>query len=260
MIDLHNHILPGLDDGAADLEESVQIARQFLSEGVTVVAATPHLNPERQTGAGPEVLHGKLQELRRALVSARLDLNVVAGNELYLVPDAAELLQAGIASTLGDGHYVLAELSLFARERPLYLEDALFRIQLAGYSVILAHPERYPFVQRDQHAVDSLLDREVVLQLTAPALLGDYGAAVRRTAEGLLRHGAYALAASDRHHPGAKRSLADLHGRIEELTDLTTADLLLKHNPDRVLADARLEMPVPVFQQPSLFDRLLHRG
>jgi protein-tyrosine phosphatase len=260
VIDLHNHILPGVDDGAADLTESVEIARQFLSEGVTRVAATPHLNPERGTGPTVDEVRKKVDDLRQALASRAVDLMIVTGNELYLVPEAPDLLEAGSVCTLGEGHYVLVEVSLLARERPLFLDDTIFRLQLAGYVVILAHPDRYPFVLRDTHSLDGLLERGVVLQLTAPSLLGHYGAPVRRAAEGLLRAGSYALAASDRHHPGVDRSLSDLHRRIAALTDDPTADLLLRDNPARVLADERLEVPTPVLYQPSLFDRLLRRS
>jgi protein-tyrosine phosphatase len=260
VIDLHNHILHGLDDGAADLSESVRIAQQFVSEGVTTVAATPHLNPERGTGPTVHEVRQKVEELREVLATSTVDLTIVTGNELYLVPQAVDLLEAGSVCALGDSHYVLVEVSLLARERPLFLEDTVFRLQLAGYAVILAHPERHPFVLRDLHSLDGLLERGVNLQVTAPTLLGQYGAQVRRAAEALLRAGSYVLAASDRHHPGPDRSLSVLHRRIAELTDTGTADLLLRENPARVLADKGLEKPAPVLYQPSLFDRLLRRS
>src|SRR5437868_4891339 len=154
MIDLHNHILPGVDDGAADLEESVEIARQFVSEGVTRVAATPHLNPERGTGLQAPDVRQKVEELQRTLAERGIDLLVVPGNELLLTPDAPQLLAQGVASSLGAGKTVLVELSLWAERPPLYLEDTLFRLEVAGYRPVLAHPERYPFAQRDTAEIE----------------------------------------------------------------------------------------------------------
>jgi protein-tyrosine phosphatase len=260
MIDLHNHILPGVDDGAADLKESVDIARQFVAEGVVRIAATPHLDPERGNGAPAGILREKVAQVRRAVDDAGLNLDVLPGHELYLTPSAPDLLRAGNVFSLGDGHFVLVELSLVSGQRPLYLDDTIFRLQLDGYSVIIAHPERYGFVQRDVGALDGLVGRGVALQATAPALLGEYGGGIRRTAERLLRRGSYSLASSDRHHPGAARSLAQTHERIRSLINIDTADLLLCANPARVLDNRPLqEAEVDPDERSSFFSRLFSR-
>ena len=260
MIDLHNHILPGVDDGAADLDESLQIARQFVSEGVIRVAATPHLDPERGTGIGPPAVQAGVAELQAALDQATIELTVLPGNELYLTPDAPSLVRTGQVSPLGAGSTLLVEISLFADRPPLYLEDTLFHLQLAGYQVVFAHPERYAFVQRDVTSLDQLVTRGVVLQLTAPSLLGEYGASIRRTAVQLLRRGSYATAASDRHHPGPERSLAALHQRITALVDADLADLLLCTNPDRLVAGRPVIQPEvrELAEHRNLFARFFH--
>jgi protein-tyrosine phosphatase len=260
MIDLHNHILYGLDDGAADLDESLEIARQLVSEGVERVAATPHISPEGDDRPSAELLRRRIAEVQTALDANGVPLAIVPGNELYLTPDAPALVTSGAVCRLGDGPSVLVELSLVMGQRPLYLDDVVFRLQLAGCGVVLAHPERYGFVEHDPHALDSLLERGLLLQLTAPALLGEYGPAIRRTAERLLLRGCYSLASSDRHHPGPNRSLAALRQRIEALTGRATADLLLRENPARVLEGKEVVLAEPVApKQRTFFDRLLRR-
>lgn len=241
MIDLHNHILPGVDDGAADLAESLAIARQFLSEGVTAVAATPHLDPLRGTGTRAPEARQAVAGLNEALSEADVALTVRSGSEVFLTPDVPALLAAGMVATIADGPWVVVELPF--DHRPTYLEDTLLRIEAAGYRPILAHPERYRFVQRDAETLDHLADRGLVLQLTAPGLLGEYGTRVRRAAERLLLRGRYALASSDRHHPGQQRSLALTRARIAELRDGQTAELLLVANPSRVIAGEEVEWP-----------------
>lgn len=258
MIDLHNHILPGIDDGAADLDESIEIARQFVSEGVTRVVATPHLDPLRERGPSAVEVRRLVNDVREALHHAGVDLTILPGNELFLTPEAPALVQAGQVLTLGESKTLLVEISFDLR--PLYLEDTLFRLELEGFGVVLAHPERYAFIQRDVSAVDALIDRSIPLQLTAPSLLGEYGPVIQRTSEQILRRGGYALAASDRHHPGSKRSLALLAERLTAMGDADLADLLLKENPGRLLAGKPLIQPEPlVAEERSFFARLFNR-
>jgi protein-tyrosine phosphatase len=187
-------------------------------------------------------------------------LSVLPGNEMYLTPQSPELLADGTVCSLGGGTTALVELSLMSGKRPLYLDDLVFRLQLGGYQVVLAHPERYGFVEKDTSALDTLVQGGLLLQLTAPALLGDYGGTIRRTAERLLRRGCYSLAASDRHHPGPNRSLAALHESITQSIDGATADMLLCENPARVL-EGRPIIPAELSEDKgsSLFGRMLGR-
>jgi protein-tyrosine phosphatase len=261
MIDLHNHILPGVDDGAADMDESLAIARQFVEEGVVRVAATPHLDPENQRGISAADVRRLVNEVQAGISTAGIPLRVEPGHEVYLTPDVPDLVRAGRASRLGDGHALLVELSLMTQQRPLYLEESLFQLQLDGLQPVLAHPERYAFVQRDPTVVDPLIESGIVMQVTAPSLLGHYGGYIRRVAERLLRRGSYGLASSDRHHPGHERSLKDMHRRITDLTDPETADLLLRENPARLLDGADPLRPVvQIASDRSLFGKLWGRA
>lgn len=260
MIDLHNHILPGVDDGAADLDESLAIARAFVAEGVCAVTATPHQDPMHGRGiTGPEV-GTRVVALSAALREAGIPLALLPGMELLLTPDAPGLLQAGTACGLAGSSWVLVELPPTTIERPLYLDDTLFHLQLAGYRPILAHPERYGFVQRDPGTLDALVDRGAVAQVTAPALLGEYGRTIRKTAAQLVRNGSCALAASDRHHPGPARSLARLHAVISTIASPQTADLMLSLNPSRVLQNEELEPPSPSERRKRRFGFLVGGG
>lgn len=258
LIDLHNHILPGLDDGAADLAESLDMARQFISEGVETIVATPHLDPLNGRGAAAETVRDEVRHLQAALAQADIPLDVLPGSEVFLTPEVPDLLRNGIAAPIAGGPWVVVELPF--SQRPLYLEDTLFRIEAAGFRPILAHPERYSFVQADVASLDDFVDRGLVLQLTAPALLGEYSTSIRRTAEGLLARGSYALASSDRHHPGSNRSLAAMYGRLVELQDEHTADLLLTRNPRQIIAGGEIALPTTTRPAPrSWWSRWLGR-
>lgn len=258
MIDSHNHILWGVDDGAVDIAESLEIARQFVSEGVTRVAATPHFNAE--VGGGPDraEVETRARQMQSALDEAGISLAVEPGSEIYLTPEVATLIDERRATPLAGGVSVLVECPF--DQRPLHLEDTLFHLQLVGYQPVLAHPERYSFVQDDVGSIGEIVRRGVVMQLTAPSLLGEYGPRVRRTAEKLLRQGVYNLAASDRHHPGPARSLEQLHDRLSKMTTTGVADLLLCTNPERVLAGRPpLEVEYRAPERRSLVERLFRR-
>ncbi len=262
MIDLHNHIVYGVDDGAANIDESLDIARQFAAEGVTTVVATPHFDGEKPCKLALRMLRERVDELREAIAANNIGIDLFCGNEVYLTPSLPTLLEQGAVACLGTTRAILIEVSLMSEKMPLFLEDTVFRLQLAGYQIVLGHPERYGFVQRDPSSLDALVERGVALQLTAPALLGEYGSAIRRTAEKLLRRGLYQMAASDRHHPGANRSLVATHERIGELAGGDQADLLLKENPARLLAGQTLREARALSEAttPSFFHRLLRRS
>jgi len=258
VIDLHNHILPGLDDGAADMEETLAIARQFVSEGVVRVAATPHANPSRPVPGQAARVQSLVAEVQAALGDAGVSLEVLVGNEVMLSPDTPDLLQRGEILALGGSRAVLVECNF--DQRPLYLEMTLFQLQVAGYQPVMAHPERYSFVQRHPGSIEDLVRRGIVLQLNAGSLAGGYGPAAERTARTLLMQGRYSTAASDRHHPGSERSLASLHDRLVRLANVDVADLLLYHNPLRLLTDETPTLPDPLLaKQGSLFSRLFNR-
>jgi len=233
IVDLHNHILFDIDDGARDLVESLEIARQFLSEGVRVVAATPHFNPKRQLEGRAEQTSERLRVLQDALDVAAIPLQVVVGNEILLTPDTDQLVRDGYAHTLGDGRAVLVEAN-FDVKQP-YLEDQLVALCDAGYQPILAHPERCVWMRENSACAADLSETGVIFQLTAPSLLGEYGSSVRQIAMWLLERGYYASAASDRHHPNQPRSLADLYNSLTDVGGPSLADLLLCENPTRLL-------------------------
>jgi protein-tyrosine phosphatase len=242
LIDLHNHILPGVDDGAASMGESLEIARQFSSEGVARITATPHVNPIRGTGpTGPDV-RDLVGRLRAALEAEDIPIDVRTGNEILLASDLPDLLASERALPLGESHAVLVELPFTTF--PSYAEEEIQSLVEAGYRPVLAHPERSTFIQQDLSMLTGLREAGAIFQLTGPSLMGEYGSVVRRTAEELLSTAAYSLAASDRHHPGEGRSLARVYRRIAELTSEETARLLLMENPDRLLHDAELLQPV----------------
>lgn len=250
MIDLHNHILPTLDDGASDFEESVAIAREFVSEGVSRIVATPHRDPLLGNGAPVGVIEYTLAGLTEKLAGEEIPLRVEAGNELFLTPEAPALVREGSTLRLGESRAVLVEVSLRSRTAPPYMDPVLQALRDGGYQPVLAHPERYRWARNHAEILERLVAGGTLLQLTAPSLLGEYGPAIQRTAETILDRGLYTLAASDRHHPNQhRRSLALLYESIRVRRGADAADMLLISNPALLLDDLETQ-PVSPARRP----------
>lgn len=206
MIDLHSHVLPGVDDGAPDTASARALVEAAAAGGVTVLAATPHLRPDH-----PAVVPGELAGRVAALAEAVADLpvEIVTGAEVdlgrALVADAEELQLASYGQRGAD---LLVETPYGAL--PVAFEDMLFRIEAYGYRILLAHPERNRDFQRDPHRLAELVRRGTLVQVTAASLAqGRRGSATRRFAHALVAEGIAHVIASDDHGGGWRASLVD---------------------------------------------------
>ncbi|BAS28247.1 tyrosine-protein phosphatase [Limnochorda pilosa] len=246
MIDLHAHLLPGVDDGPATLDDAVRMAETAAASGTRVVVTTPHMQP----GGYPyrpsvEQLTDRLNELRVALDERRIPLQVLLGSEVLFSVDVPERLRRREALPLADGPYVLVELA--GDEIPYGFEERLFELQLEGYHPILAHPERHPAFQRNPSLVHPLLDRGVLLQITGGSLLGQFGRASLMTAETFVLRGLAHLMASDGHSPERRPPVMKAaRARVVELAGPEAALWMTEEAPARIVAGEPLPTTVPV--------------
>jgi len=195
MIDLHTHMLPGIDDGPSDLAGSLALARAAVIAGTRTVAATPHIGT--QHGVLIEELTGRVAELQQELDRARLPLEVVGGGELAPT-HVAELSVAELQEiTLGGSRCILLECPFSGGSglMPALLEQ----LRSQGFRVLLAHPERSPEFLRDPRGLAMLVAAGVCVQITAASLLGGFGRTAQEYALGLLDAGLVHSVASDAH-------------------------------------------------------------
>ena len=202
MIDLHCHILPGIDDGPATMDESVTLARALVADGTRTVAATPHLRNDHP-GVVLSELPGRCDELRRALAAEGVELEVASGAEVDLLwahrATHDELAQACYA---GRGSDLLIETPY--GPLPPGFAELLEELSEAGFRVLLAHPERNATFQRDPSAVASLAERGVLIQVTSASLaLDPRRSGSARIARGLVADGVAHVISSDLHGSAA---------------------------------------------------------
>jgi protein-tyrosine phosphatase len=196
MIDLHCHILPGIDDGAGDLETSLAMARTFVADGVLIVACTPHILPGLYHNSGPQIRDAtaKLQQL---LIERGIPLRLTTGADNHVIPGFLSELRSGKLLSLADSRYVLVEPPHHVA--PPRLEELFFNLITANYVPILTHPERLTWINSAYASMERLYTAGAWFQVTAGSLSGDFGRNARYWAERLLDEGKVHLLATDAH-------------------------------------------------------------
>jgi tyrosine-protein phosphatase YwqE len=197
--DMHSHLLPGIDDGATNLEDSIQLILHLKEIGYRKFITTPHIFWDMYRNT-PAIIQEKLGILREELVRREIDVEIEAAAEYYCDEHFEKLIEEQNLLTFGKKKYILFEIS-FAAEN-VNLSRAIFNMRLAGYSPILAHPERYDFWHRDFSRYESMIDKDVHLQLNINSLTGQYGPDTKRVSERLIEKGMISFLGTDCHHLG----------------------------------------------------------
>ena len=244
MIDLHSHILPGLDDGAEDLATSLAMARAWVADGVTVVACTPHITPGVYANTGPQIRQAVAQ-LQLDLDDAGIPIKLVTGADNHIMPDMVAGLAAGRLLTLADTRYVLVEPTHHVA--PLRLEDLFFSLLVAGYVPILTHPERLSWIQGQYATIQRLVQAGVWMQVTAGSLTGAFGSSPRYWAERMLDDGCVHILATDAHNMKRRPpNLAEGQSIAAKRLGADEAERLVVARPRAILEDldpADVSMP-----------------
>lgn len=231
MIDLHSHILPELDDGSQSLQESLAMARMAVDSGVTAMAATPHCADARAR----EVFESwKL--LRQALKENRIPLKLFPGMEIFGTEDTLQLLKEGKLFTLNGSRYPLIEFSFHSGgERETRILRSLCK---AGLRPIVAHPERYSYIQYDPEILNRWYRMGCFMQVNRGSLLGRFGSHAQEMAIELVERKFVAVVASDAHSPQVRTPwMEDVQQLLSRDFSPAYARTLLQENPSRILKD-----------------------
>ena len=248
MIDIHAHILPGVDDGSPSLESSLEMAALAVESGVHTIISTPHCNlPHELSDTGGLNTAGVLRhvdELSRALSCERIDLRIYPGMEIFGTMRTAKLLRDGELCTLAASRYPLIEFPFtdYADEATEIL-DSVLRL---GLRPIVAHPERYRYTQSHPQLLNLWVDMGCLLQINRGSLLGRFGEREEELSHALVGRGFAAFVASDAHSSVVRTPwMRDVQELLEEEYSEETARALLEESPQRVLRNQEIELPEP---------------
>lgn len=257
MIDMHSHVLPNLDDGSRSIEETFNLIQEAQNAGFEAIIATSHYMEGYYETATAErevwvsAIYKKLQE-------KGIDLKLYIGNEIYLSENMIKLLEEGKASTINDTSYVLFEMPL--NVEPLNLYDIIYEMLQYKLVPILAHPERYTFVQKDPELIYDLIQKGVLMQANYASILGYYGKRAQMTVKKFLENNMIHFLGSDVHRqntiyvrmPEILEKLESIIGK-QKLIELTTI------NPKLVLQNKRIDIDEPKKLKGTFFKNPFHR-
>jgi len=239
LIDIHAHILPGLDDGARSWEESLEMARMAVADGIRVMVATPHLYKSRSIDPGQingkEIVCDRLALLREKLAAAEIPLEVLPGCDFPLGFESLQLLAQDLALTINDARrYLLVELPDTAL--PPALDDICFQLQSQGLTPIITHPERHFLIQERPQKLRRLLDLGCLAQLTGSSLTGWFGRRVKKTSRHLVKAGYIQLLATDAHNTRSRPPvLSQAVKALSRLVGETQARAMVTYFPEKVI-------------------------
>jgi protein-tyrosine phosphatase len=196
MTDVHSHLLPGIDDGVQSLEEAEEIIRIFEALGYKKIITTPHIMSDTYRNT-PTIINTKLAELQAHLRKKEIDILVEAAAEYYLDEELIRKVETDEPLLTFGKDYVLFETNFM--NEPIQLKEFIFLLATKGYTPVLAHPERYLFLQNDEAKQEDLIDRGVLFQLNTSSFTGYYSKGAQQTAHKLIDRGWVHFLGSDCH-------------------------------------------------------------
>jgi tyrosine-protein phosphatase YwqE len=197
-VDMHNHLIPGVDDGVKTLEDSMICLRQYADWGIRRVICTPHISQDYYPNTAEELLEA-VKLVQDAIADEQLPIDLSVAAEYLLDEQFDQLMQEEKLLSFGPARYVLIETGWASA--PYQLDQSLFQMQLKGYTPILAHPERYTYYQQEPYRLRMIQEQGCLLQLNLMSLVGRYGKGAQQLATTLLQEHAISFVSSDLHRP-----------------------------------------------------------
>ncbi|KOO51982.1 tyrosine-protein phosphatase [Viridibacillus arvi] len=197
LVDIHNHILPGLDDGPKSIEEAVLLAENAVSNGITHIIATPHHHDGKYMNPS-SVVEEAVVNLNKELDERLIPLEILPGQETHIYNTLIADLNNDLITLANSGKYILIELPI--NHIPPFTFDILFQIQLKGFIPIIVHPERNMVFRKDKQKLYDLVNKGTLVQVTASSLIGVNGRAIKKYIKYLIKHNIVHFISSDAHH------------------------------------------------------------
>ncbi|WZL71503.1 hypothetical protein QBE52_10300 [Clostridiaceae bacterium 35-E11] len=243
MYDLHSHIMPGVDDGAVDIEESVSMAKIARDNGIKNIMATPHYLEGvwcKNYAYNQKILN----ELKKELVRKKIDIEVFLGNEVFITSDILKLLSQGEITTLNKSRYILIELPTI--DIPIFTENLIYELRLNKFIPIIAHPERNIKIIEDPNILYGFIMKGALAQLNLPSIAGRYGDGIKNTARILLKNNMIHFIGTDAHaYKSVLSRLKSDIGVLVKSMNRSKLDKILYKNPEAVINDQMIETEEP---------------
>lgn len=235
MIDFHSHILPGIDDGSRNLEQSIAMVNEAKEAGFTKIISTSHYMENYY-----ECKERDRRQLLKKVQENVQGIELILGNEIYITNNIIELLQNGQASSINGTKYVLFEFPLITT-RPMNDKEVIYRLVENGYIPIIAHPERYPFIQENPDYLFELEEMGALFQANYGSIIGMYGLKAKKTLKILLKNNLISFFGSDVHRPEqVYNKMPKIIKKLKKIISNEEFEEFTEINPEKVLKNENI--------------------
>ena len=245
MIDKHSHILPEIDDGCRNFEDSIKALQEIESKGIKKIILTPHYIKGSSFACNNKEKKKLLEELQKQIKEKNIKVELYLGNEIYVDNDLEGLIKNDEVMTLNNSKYILFELPM--NNVVNNLKEVIFDLRSRGFVPILAHPERYFYYQNNSEELISLIEQGCLLQGNLGSLIGLYGKRSKKCLKKLLMHNLIHFMATDVHHSNSKIYilLDEAIAALKIIMGEEETKKLIIENPQKVINNQEIKITKP---------------
>lgn len=244
MIDMHTHILPNIDDGSESMEETIRMLKEAKEAGFTDIITTSHYI-ENSYDITKRERKNIINEIKSKLDIENINIKLYNGAEAYISNNIYELIEKEELPTLNNSKYLLMELPM--NNKVLYLENVIYSLESKGITPIIAHPERYSYVQKDIKFVEELVERGVLFQANYGSIIGKYGNDASKSVKKLLKKKLIHFLGTDTHKSNSIYTQMNIIlKKLEKITGKEYLELLSVINPEIVINNGNVESKINI--------------
>lgn len=239
-IDIHSHILYGIDDGSKSIEESINIIKEHIKMGFTDIVVTPHYIENSKYETNNIDKENILNKLKEELKKQNIKINLYLGNEVFVNNNLEELIKKQEISTINNSKYLLIEFPM--NEKPNDINNIIYELKIKGIIPIIAHPERYDYVEKNPNLVLEWIEEGALLQSNYGSIIGVYGSGPQKTIKKLLKKDLIDFLATDIHYPNNKiyLNMDKIRKKIKKIISEERFIELANTNPKRIIENKEI--------------------
>ena len=244
MIDIHNHLLPKIDDGSDSIEESIETVLSLKEIGFDKIIITPHYIEGSDYITNNEKKEKLLKQLKEEIKKRKIEVQLFLGNEVYIHQNILDNIKAKEVASLANSRYLLVELPM--ENEILELDTIIFNCLIDDVVPIIAHPERYRYFQKYPGKMADLIEQGALFQVNYGSIVGQYGKEAMKTAKYMLKNNYVSFLGTDTHHTKdfVYNNFNKIYKTITKISGKTKAKELTEINPYKILANKVIDSPV----------------
>lgn len=256
MIDFHSHIVYDVDDGSENIDNSIELLKQAEQAGFKSIILTPHYM-EDYYKCSKNIIKDKIEILKEKCNEEKININLYQANEIYITNHMVDLLNNEIASSINNSKYVLFELPM--NEEPQNLLEVVYNLIENGKTPIIAHPERYIYIQKDPNKLIELIDLGVLFQANYGSIIGLYGKEIQKTVKLLLKNNFIHFLGTDEHRSGKIYiNIENVKKELRKILSEETIQNIIENNAKKVLENQNIEIEQPTLIKQNFLTKIFN--